>query len=79
MRFEYADSRMPVAMTKSGLRYFLAYDQVGSLRTIVDGSGNVIKDITYDSFGNIINDSNPAFEIPLGFAGGLHNRDMFVL
>lgn len=35
----------------------------------------MVKRIDYDSFGNIINDSNPAFEISFGFAGGLHDRD----
>jgi RHS repeat-associated protein len=35
----------------------------------------MVKRIDYDSFGNIINDSNPAFTIPFGFAGGLHDRD----
>ncbi|MGA1796650.1 MAG: RHS repeat-associated core domain-containing protein [bacterium] len=75
MRSEYADARMPVAMTKGASTYYLTYDQVGSLRIVADASGNVIKRIDYDSFGNIINDTNPAFEIPLGFAGGLHDRD----
>jgi RHS repeat-associated protein len=75
MRFEYADGRMPSAMTKQGSTYYLTYDQVGSLRVIADGSGNVVKRIDYDSFGNIINDSDPTFEIPFGFAGGLHDRD----
>ncbi len=42
---------------------------------VVDASGNIIKKIDYDSFGNILNDSNPAFTIPFGFAGGLHDRD----
>jgi RHS repeat-associated protein len=28
-----------------------------------------------DTFGNVINDTDPAFEIPFGFAGGLHDRD----
>ncbi len=75
MRFEYADGRMPAAMTKAGVSYYLVYDQVGSLRMVVDGSGNVVKVIDYDSFGNIISDSDPAFEVPFGFAGGLHDRD----
>ena len=75
VRFEYADARMPVAMTKGGSTYYLTYDQVGSLRVVADASGNVVKLIEYDSFGNIINDSNPAFEIPFGFAGGLQDRD----
>ena len=75
MRFEYADSRMPVVMTKEGATYYLAYDQVGSLRIVADASGNVVKRINYDSFGNIIEDTDPTFEIPFGFAGGLHDRD----
>ncbi len=74
-RFEYADGRMPVAMTTGGSTYFLSYDQVGSLKAVADSSGNMVKKIEYDSFGNIINDSNPSFAVPLGFAGGLHDRD----
>jgi RHS repeat-associated protein len=74
-RFEYADGRMPVAMTSGGSTYYLTYDQVGSLRVVADASGNVVKRIDYDSFGNIIDDSNPAFNVPFGFAGGLHDRD----
>jgi len=75
MRFEYADNRMPVAMTKNGPKYYLTYDQVGSLRSVADAMGNVVKEIEYDSFGNIINDSNPIFNIPFGFAGGLNDAD----
>jgi RHS repeat-associated protein len=75
MRFLYADSRMPVAMAKGAALYYLSYDQVGSLRVVADGSGNVVKRIDYDSFGNVINDTNPSFAISFGFAGGLHDRD----
>jgi len=75
MRFEYADGRMPVAMSKGGFAYYLTYDQVGSLRVVADVFGSVVKGIEYDSFGNIINDTNPSFIIPFGFAGGLHDRD----
>jgi RHS repeat-associated protein len=74
-RFEYADDRMPVAMTAGGLRYYLAYDQVGSLRLVADAAGNVVKSIQYDTFGNILEDNNPGFTVPFGFAGGLHDRD----
>jgi RHS repeat-associated protein len=48
---------------------------VGSLRVVADSSGNVVKRIDYDSFGNIMNDSDPSFAVPFGFAGGLHDRD----
>ena len=74
-RFEYADERMPVAMKMGSATYYLSYDQVGSLRLVADGSGNVVKRISYDSFGNILEDTNPSLTIPFGFAGGLHDRD----
>ncbi|MGA1865674.1 MAG: RHS repeat domain-containing protein [bacterium] len=35
-----------------------------------------VKRIDYDSFGNIISDSNPEFAVPFGFAGGLHDKDI---
>jgi len=75
MRFEYADARMPVAMTMNGSTYYLTCDQAGSLKIVADTAGNVLKRIKYDSFGNIIEDTNPLFEIPFSFAGGLHDRD----
>ncbi|MCK5205117.1 MAG: sugar-binding protein, partial [Desulfobacterales bacterium] len=75
MRFEYADSRMPVAMTSGGTTYYLIYDQVGSLRVVADSAGDVVKRIDYDSFGNIINDTDPLFVVPFGFAGGLYDKD----
>ncbi|MBD3347555.1 MAG: hypothetical protein GF401_21070, partial [Chitinivibrionales bacterium] len=75
MRFDYADGRMPVSLTKDGMIYYMSYDQVGSLKTVSDASGAVVKSIEYDSFGNILADTNPAFEVPFGFAGGLHDRD----
>jgi len=75
MRFEYADARMPVTMTKGSETYYLAYDQVGTLKAVADASGTVVKKFEYDSFGNMISDSDPAFAVPFGFAGGLHDRD----
>ena len=75
MRFEYADGRLPVAMKSGGTTYFLTYDQVGSLRVVADASANVVELIEYDSFGNIINDTNSTIEVPFGFAGGLYDND----
>jgi YD repeat-containing protein len=74
-RFVYADERLPVAMAVGGAIYTLVHDQVGSVRGVFDLGGNLVKRIYYDSFGSIIADSNPAFAVPLGFAGGLHDRD----
>jgi len=36
---------------------------------------NTIKEITYDSYGNILKDTNKEFKVPFGFAGGLHDRE----
>ncbi|WP_319470544.1 RHS repeat-associated core domain-containing protein [uncultured Pseudodesulfovibrio sp.] len=76
--FAYEDGeRTPFAMRRDdGSAFYLFHDQVGSLRVVADTSGNVIKAIQYDPFGGIIEDSNPGFAIPLGFAGGLHERDL---
>jgi len=75
MRFNYADGRMPYSMTYGKNTYYLTYDQVGSLRVITDSSGAVVKRIDYDSFGNIIADTNPQLNVMFGFAGGLHDPD----
>ncbi|MCB9772147.1 MAG: fibronectin type III domain-containing protein [Candidatus Omnitrophica bacterium] len=76
MRFEYSDSRMPSVMTKDSATYYLSYDQVGSLRAVMSSTGAIVKRIDYDSFGNILADTAPAFSVPFGFAGGLHDRDV---
>ena len=39
-------------MEQGGANYYLTYNQVGSLRVVADASGNVVKRIDYDSFGN---------------------------
>ena len=76
MRFEYSDGRMPNVMTKGSTAYYLTYDQVGSLRAVYDATGAIVKRMDYDSFGNIIADTNPTFTVPFGFAGGLDDRDI---
>jgi len=66
---------MPYAMTKSGTTYYLTYDPVGTLRVVADQYGNVVKRIEYDSFGNIVAETDLSFSVPFGFAGGLADRD----
>jgi RHS repeat-associated protein len=73
---------MPVAMTDAnGTKYYLHYDQVGSFRAVsrVLSPDNtnliIVKEIVYDTYGNIISDTNPTLSIPFGFAGGLYDAD----
>jgi len=66
---------MPLSMTQNNQKYYLHYDQVGSLRAVSDTAGAIIKEVSYDTFGNILTDSNEAFKVPFGFAGGLYDND----
>ena len=77
-RFTYNDGeRTPYAMEREdGAVAYLFYDQVGSLRVVADADGNVIKEVLYDPFGGIMEDSDPGLRIPIGFAGGLHDRNL---
>jgi len=79
MRFTYADDRVPNSMAMDSTTYYLTYDQVGSLRLVVDATGTVVKRIDYDAFGNIVNDTNPPFIMPLGFAGGVYDPDTGII
>ena len=51
------------------------YDQVGSPRVVYTENGQIVKEITYDSFGTILHDTNETLKIPFGFAGGLYDAD----
>ncbi|QFR48818.1 DUF5011 domain-containing protein [Sulfurimonas lithotrophica] len=74
-RYNYSDERVPISLTQDNQTYYLHYDQVGTLKLVTDAEHNVVKEITYDTYGNILNDSNLNFKIPFGFAGGLSDRD----
>jgi RHS repeat-associated protein len=74
--FVYATRpQVPDYMRKGGDVYRFLVDQLGSVRLVVNvADGSVAQRITYDEFGNVVNDSNPGFQ-PFGFAGGLHDPD----
>lgn len=50
-------------------------DQAGTLKLVTDENGRSIKRIQYDSFGNILSETEPEFRLPIGFAGGLQDYD----
>jgi RHS repeat-associated protein len=61
-------------MEHDGALYYLFYDHLGSLRRVTDADGTIVKQVDYDAFGQIVDETNSALSIPLGFAGGLHDR-----
>ncbi len=75
IRFNYAGNRGPYSMNKGGIEYYLIYNYTGSLMFVTDADGLVVKSLAYDAFGRVINDSAPIFSVPLGFAGGLSDKD----
>jgi RHS repeat-associated protein len=74
-RFAYAGKSVPAFMIRNGRTFRLITDQVGSVRLVVDtATGTIIQRMDYDSFGNVLHDTNPGFQ-PFGFAGGLYDRE----
>ncbi len=66
---------VPEYMTTSAGTYRIIHDHLGSPRLVVDsGSGAVVQRMDYDSFGQVLQDTNPGSQ-PFGFAGGLYDRD----
>jgi RHS repeat-associated protein len=75
-RFVYAERiNVPEYMIRGGVAYRIVSDHRGSPRLVVDtGTGEVVQRMEYDSFGNVLEDTQPGFQ-PFGFAGGLYDRD----
>jgi RHS repeat-associated protein len=67
----YDDAGLLVALERGGSRFYVATDQVGTPRRVTDATGQALKVLEYDAFGNLVADSAPAFDLPIGFAGGL--------
>jgi RHS repeat-associated protein len=74
-RFVYGSkANIPDYMTKGGITYRIISDHLGSPRIIIDtATGAIAQQIDYDEFGNITQDTNPAFQ-PFGFAGGIYDQ-----
>jgi|CXWL01.1.fsa_nt_gi RHS repeat-associated protein len=75
-RFVYAtDANVPDLMIRGGATYRIIKDHLGSPKLVVDIATNtVIQQMSYDVWGNVIQDTNPGFQ-PFGFAGGLYDLD----
>ena len=73
--YYYNGSGLLFALERNGSRYYVSTDQVGSPKVVSDAVGVVVKKLEYDSFGNLASDSNTAFYLPIGFAGGIADAD----
>lgn len=69
--FYYDNAGSLFALDKGGVRYYVATDRVGTPKVVTDATGVVVKFLEFDSFGMPTFDSNPDFNLPVGFAGGL--------
>src|SRR5579885_2098309 len=52
---------------------WLLTDKLGSVREVVDSGGNVLDAITYDSYGNILNETNAAAGGSFRFTAGVYD------
>ncbi len=52
---------------------WLLTDKLGSVREVVDSGGNVLDAITYDSYGNILNETNAAAGGSFRFTAGAYD------
>ncbi|MEK0185935.1 RHS repeat-associated core domain-containing protein [Microcoleus anatoxicus] len=73
--YEYDDFGSLLAIRRGASWYGVTTDQLGTPRVVFDKSDRVVKVLKFDSFGQIIGDSNPEFELPISFAGGLIESD----
>ena len=72
--YHYGEDGMLFAMERAGALYYIATDQIGSPRVVANASGNTVKILRYDSFGLLIFDSDPDFDLPFGYAGGIEDK-----
>ncbi len=73
--YEYDDFGSLLAIRRGASWYGVTTDQLGTPRVVFDESDRVVKILKYDCFGQAIGDSNPEFELPINFAGGLIETD----
>src|SRR5579885_293535 len=55
---------------------WLLTDKLGSVREVVNSGGNVLDAITYDSYGNILNETNAAAGGPFRFTAGAYDSTL---
>ncbi|XP_062905513.1 teneurin-3 isoform X7 [Mobula hypostoma] len=57
----------------SGEEFYIACDNTGTPLAVFSSNGRMIKQIQYTAYGEIYLDSNPDFQLIIGFHGGLYD------
>ncbi|XP_066572908.1 teneurin-2 [Amia ocellicauda] len=57
----------------SGEEYYIASDNTGTPLAVFSSNGQMIKQLQYTAYGEIYHDSNPEFQLVVGFHGGLYD------
>jgi RHS repeat-associated protein len=69
--YYYDDFGALYAFERGGARYYVGSDHLGTPKVITDNTGAILRQIEYDSWGVKISDTNPSFDLRVGFAGGI--------
>ncbi|KAM5223725.1 teneurin-4 isoform 13-T14 [Hipposideros larvatus] len=57
----------------SGDEFYIACDNIGTPLAVFSGTGLMIKQVLYTAYGEIYMDTNPNFQIIIGYHGGLYD------
>ncbi|XP_054594525.2 teneurin-2 isoform X1 [Nothobranchius furzeri] len=57
----------------SGEEYYIASDNTGTPLAVFSSNGQMIKQLQYTAYGEVYLDSNPEFQLVVGFHGGLYD------
>lgn len=69
--YYYDEGGQLFAFVRESDWYYVVTDQVGSPIAVYDATGAQVKRIVRDTWGAVVSDSAPAFELLVGYAGGL--------
>jgi len=67
------ESGILIAIERGGVRYAVLCDPVGTPRLVAAPDGTVVKRLEHTAFGVRTLDTDPGFELAIGFAGGIHD------
>nr|WP_246320243.1 fibronectin type III domain-containing protein [Paenibacillus qinlingensis] len=73
--YNYDVNGLLISLERNGQTYYVVSDNIGTPQLVLDESGNIVKELFYDSFGLLQSDSNAAFRLDIGFAGGIADED----